>query len=872
MDAHDDEDTRLRSVASQNAAAIRLARQRAEQRSEFYLAEGQRLAHMGSWALNPSGVFDYWSPELFRIYGLDPVKGVPTLDEYLASVHPQDREFMAGTIERMLVGGSGCDVKQRIVRRDGDLRYIRWVGVPSLDDGVLSGFVGTALDVTDQERLNQELRRREMYLAEAQRLSRTGSFGWRISTGEIVWSDETFRIFQYEQTTKPTVELILQRVHPEDASLVRQTIEVALRDGKDFGVEHRLLMPNGSVKHVHVVAHAVSDESGTIEFIGAVTDVTAAKQADEALRTSEQQWRDVFENNPTMYFLVGAKGIVMAVNPFGAAQLGYTVNELVGQPVRSVFYEADGEAFQGNVALCLQHLGQSMSWELRKVRRDGSVLWVRETARAVLRANEVVVLIACEDITERKSAEEKIRQQEMELRQLLDLAPQFVAVLGPDSGRPMRALYVNRAALDYLGLTFEEWQSSHPQRFLHPDDWARWIADLHSEFLGESPHEIEVRLLRSDGTYRWFLLRSNPLRDEHGRITRWYVAGTDIEDRKRAEETVRHENIALREEVDKVSMFEEIVGTSAALQAVLARVGKVAPTGSTVLITGETGTGKELIARAIHKRSGRSSRAFVSVNCAAIPPSLIASELFGHERGAFTGALQRHLGRFELAEGGTIFLDEVGELPLETQLALLRVLQEREFERVGGGQSIRADVRVIAATHRDLTAAMAAGTFRSDLFYRLNVFPIEMPPLRDRREDIPMLVAYFVDRFASKAGKVFRAVSKRTLDRLQSYPWPGNIREMQNVIERSVILCETEYFTVDESWLSRESSRGHPGNQPLSEKVSTHEREIIEAALAEANGRVSGPSGAAARLGIPPSTLESKIRSLKIRKSRFRPG
>ena len=872
MDAHDDEDTRLRSVASQNAAAIRLARQRAEQRSEFYLAEGQRLAHMGSWALNPSGVFDYWSPELFRIYGLDPVKGVPTLDEYLASVHPQDREFMAGTIERMLVGGSGCDVKQRIVRRDGDLRYIRWVGVPSLDDGVLSGFVGTALDVTDQERLNQELRRREMYLAEAQRLSRTGSFGWRISTGEIVWSDETFRIFQYEQTTKPTVELILQRVHPEDASLVRQTIEVALRDGKDFGVEHRLLMPNGSVKHVHVVAHAVSDESGTIEFIGAVTDVTAAKQADEALRTSEQQWRDVFENNPTMYFLVGAKGIVMAVNPFGAAQLGYTVNELVGQPVRSVFYEADGEAFQGNVALCLQHLGQSMSWELRKVRRDGSVLWVRETARAVLRANEVVVLIACEDITERKSAEEKIRQQEMELRQLLDLAPQFVAVLGPDSGRPMRALYVNRAALDYLGLTFEEWQSSHPQRFLHPDDWARWIADLHSEFLGESPHEIEVRLLRSDGTFRWFLFRSNPLRDEHGRITRWYVAGTDIEDRKRAEETVRHENIALREEVDKVSMFEEIVGTSAALQAVLARVGKVAPTGSTVLITGETGTGKELIARAIHKRSGRSSRAFVSVNCAAIPPSLIASELFGHERGAFTGALQRHLGRFELAEGGTIFLDEVGELPLETQLALLRVLQEREFERVGGGQSIRADVRVIAATHRDLTAAMAAGTFRSDLFYRLNVFPIEMPPLRDRREDIPMLVAYFVDRFASKAGKLFRAVSKRTLDRLQSYPWPGNIREMQNVIERSVILCETEYFTVDESWLSRESSRGHPGNQPLSEKVSTHEREIIEAALAEANGRVSGPSGAAARLGIPPSTLESKIRSLKIRKSRFRPG
>jgi PAS domain S-box-containing protein len=871
VDAHDDEDIRLRSVASQNAAAIRLARQRAEQRSEFYLAEGQRLAHVGSWALSPSRVFHYWSPELFRIYGLDPVKGVPTLDEYLASIHPLDREVMARTIDRMLAERSGCDVKQRIVRPDGELRYVRWVGVPSFEGGVLGGFVGTALDVTDQERLTQELRRREIYLAEAQRLSRTGSFGWRIATGEIVWSDETFRIFQYDQTTKPTVGGVLQRVHPEDASLVRQTIEHASRDGKDFGVEHRLLMPDGSVKHVHVVAHAVRDESGAIEFIGAVTDVTAAKQADEALRASEQQWRDVFENNPTMYFLVGAQGIVMAVNPFGAAQLGYTVNELVGRPVVSLLFEADREAFQGHVARCRQHLGQSMSWELRKVRRDGSVLWVRETARAVLRADEMVVLIASEDITERKSAEEKIRRQEMELRQLLDLAPQFVAVLGPDGSGPTRALYVNRAALDYLGLTSEEWQNSDPRRFVQPDDWARWTTELYSEFLGESPREIEVRFLRRDGMYRWFLLRSNPLRDEHGRITRWYVAGTDIEDRKREEETVRHENIALREEVDKVSMFEEIVGTSAALQAVLTRVGKVAPTGSTVLITGETGTGKELIARAIHKRSGRSARAFVSVNCAAIPPSLIASELFGHERGAFTGALQRHLGRFELAEGGTMFLDEVGELPLETQLALLRVLQEREFERVGGGHPIRADVRVIAATHRDLTAAMAAGTFRSDLFYRLNVFPIEMPPLRDRREDIPMLVAYFVDRFASKEGKVFRGVSKRTLDRLQSYPWPGNIREMQNVIERSVILCETEYFTVDESWLSRESLRGHPGSQPLSEKVSTHEREIIEAALAEANGRVSGPSGAAARLGIPPSTLESKIRSLKIRKSRFKP-
>ena len=285
---------------------------------------------------------------------------------------------------------------------------------------------------------------------------------------------------------------------------------------------------------------------------------------------------------------------------------------------------------------------------------------------------------------------------------------------------------------------------------------------------------------------------------------------TDIDDRKQAEERLQHENVALREEIDKASMFEEIVGTSAALQAVLSRVSKVAPTDSTVLITGETGTGKELVARAIHKRSQRSSRAFVSVNCAAIPRDLIASELFGHEKGAFTGATQRRLGRFELAEGGTIFLDEVGELPAETQIALLRVLQEHEFERVGGTRSIRTDVRVIAATNRDLQAAIAAGTFRSDLFYRLNVFPIEIPPLRERREDIPLLVEYFIDRYARKAGKSIRRVNKKSLDLLQSYPWPGNIRELQNVIERSVIVCETENFSVDESWLSRQPLATEP--------------------------------------------------------------
>jgi PAS domain S-box-containing protein len=590
--------------------------------------------------------------------------------------------------------------------------------------------------------LFSDLHRSEAYLAQGQSISQTGSFGWNVLSGEIYWSEETYTIFEYDRALTPTLEFVFQCIHPDDRDGVRQNLDRATSRKTNFDFEHRLLMPDGSIKYLHVVARALEPSPGGLEYVGAVTDVTAAKQA-----------------------------------------------------------------------------------------------------------------------------EEKIRQSEMELRQIVDFAPQQVAVMGPDLSR----LYVNQATLDYFGFTLEEWQNCDPGRFVHPHDREPLRRELQNRLLIGLPFEVEFRLLRKDGEYRWFLYRWNPLQDEQGHLRRWYVAATDIDDRKQAEQRLQDENVALREEIDKASMFEEIVGTSPPLHKVLSRISKVAPTDSSVLITGETGTGKEMVARAIHRRSRRSSRAFVSVNCAAIPRDLIASELFGHEKGAFTGATQRRLGRFELAEGGTLFLDEVGELPAETQIALLRVLQEREFDRVGAAGAIRADVRVIAATNRDLEAAIAAGTFRNDLFYRLNVFPIEIPPLRERREDISVLVEYFIDRYARKAGKSFQTVSKRSLDLLQSYPWPGNIRELQNVIERSVIVCETENFSVDESWLSREPrTNGPKGQLQLAQRVASQEKEMIEAALRESGGRVSGPSGAAARLGIPGSTLYSKLASLRIDKHRFK--
>jgi PAS domain S-box-containing protein len=458
-------------------------------------------------------------------------------------------------------------------------------------------------------------------------------------------------------------------------------------------------------------------------------------------------------------------------------------------------------------------------------------------------------------------------QYEAEVRALIDVVPQHITILTADS----RILHYNRVALDYFGCTLEEMLSGGAVRVHHPDEIEEIVMKTLLAIARGNRYELECRLRRYDGEFRWFMAQLIPVRDERGRIIRWCGISTDIHDRKLAEERLRIENIALREEVDRASMFEEIVGTSEPLKKVVSRISRVAPTDSGVLITGETGTGKELVARAIHRTSRRSQYPFVTVNCAAIPRDLIASELFGHEKGAFTGATQRRSGRFELAAGGTIFLDEVGELPVETQVALLRVLQEREFERVGGTGSIQTDVRVIAATNRDLEAAIAAGTFRSDLFYRLYVFPIEMPPLRERSEDIPLLVEYFIDRYARKAGKTFHSIDKKSLDLLQSYPWPGNIRELQNVIERSVIVSETETFSVDESWLSRQPRAQPPRSHlELSKRPASKEKELIEAALRECGGRVSGLSGAAVRLGIPGSTLESKIKSLKIDKNRFR--
>ena len=585
------------------------------------------------------------------------------------------------------------------------------------------------------------------------------------------------------------------------------------------------------------------------------------------LRQRERELRDVVDTIPAIVWSALPDGSNAYANRRFVEYCGMPPEQIAGSGWQAATHPNDLERHNAKW-LASVATGEPSEDEVRFRRADGQYRW--HLQRGVPLHDEAGHIVkwygVLTDIEDRKRAEDKIREHEIELRQMLDLAPQLVGVLGPQRER----IYANQVALAYYGVSLDEWRHRNNVPEVHPDDFDRVKAHIDRSLISGAAYELEVRLRGGDGTFRWFLLRSNPLRDDHGQIVRWYVACTDIEDRKRAEERLQQENVALREEIDETSMFEEIVGTSPALQFVLSRISAVAPSDSTVLITGETGTGKELVARAIHRRSSRGSSAFVSVNCAAIPRDLILSELFGHEKGAFTGATQRRVGRFELASGGTIFLDEVGELLPDTQVALLRVLQEREIERVGGSRLIQIDVRVIAATNRDLKAAVASGTFRQDLFYRLNVFPVEVPPLRERKHDILMLAEYFVQRYAKRVGKNIRLIDKKTLDVLQSYDWPGNIRELQNVIERSVILSSGEIFSVDESWLSTETV---PTKSQLDGKRDDEprtERAIIEAALAESKGRISGPTGAAAKLGVPPSTLDHRIKALKIDKTKFR--
>ena len=778
------------------------------------------------------------------------------------AIHPDDLPHIIEARIKSIEEGRIYEVEHRCRRADGVYRWFQVRGLPVRNpENKITAWYLLLTDIDDRKRAEQRLAQSE---ADFRTITNNipGFVHTMSPTGEVEFVNQ--QILEFFGKTSEQLKDWAQAdvVHPDDLPRVLETLKNSLEMGEICELELRCRRADGVYRWFQSRGRPVRNaEVQTTGWYFVLTDIDDRKRAEQQLRQSEADLRTITDSIPQPIVVLSPDGKTLYVNQVALDLTGFTKDQLDEKGFWArVVHSDDVNRLRVERQERLL-LGDPFELEFRARFKSGQYRWqlmqynpLKDESGQIIRWYSTAT-----DIDDRKRAEEKLRQSEEDLRTITDTIRQPIWALAPDG----TILYANRVVRELTGLTITDVNGqSFTTRVFDSDDRERVRAERQEGLLRGIPFELEGRVLMKSGHYRWQLVQYNPLKDESGQIIRWYATATDIDDRKKTEERLHNENLVLREEIDRSSMFEEIVGSSKPMAALLKKVEKVAPSDSTVLILGETGTGKELIARALHRRSKRASRAFVKVNCAAIPQSLIASELFGHEKGAFTGALQRRLGRFEAANGGTLFLDEIGELPMETQIALLRVLQEREFERVGSNHPISVDVRVIAATNRDLRAAVADGTFRQDLFFRLNVFPIAVPPLRERVEDIPLLVEYFVGRFAKEAGKNIRHISRDTLEQLKGYEWPGNIRELQNVVERAVILCESDTFLVDESWLERESAESSQGTGLSA--LADREVEMIEAALAETHGRISGPSGAAAKLGIPRQTLESKIRRLGI--------
>jgi PAS domain S-box-containing protein len=786
--------------------------------------------------------------------------------------HPDDLERLRSVREDAISRGVPWEAEARIRRKDGQYRWFLIRFNPLRDEqGNIMRWYGAGTDIHDRKQAEAELR--QLIDAVPQHIVVLDRYGQRLHANQVVLDYHGLSLQEF-LTVDPS-----HCFHPEDLESYDRLRQSCLATGKPWEAELRLRRKDGQYRWFLMRAKPLRDDQGQIiRWYLARTDIEDRKQAEREV----QQIVDAVPQHITVLAADGRRlyGNQVALDFHGRTLEEFLPENLINEKVHPEDLARYWEVRNGGISRGIQ-----FRTEARLLDRSGQYRWFLFLFNPLQDEQGHVVrwYATATDIEDRKHAEQALRRSEAYLAEAQTLSRTGSFAHDPVHGE---ITYWSEEAYRTFGFDPAKGPVSYQQARsrVHPDDLQRFEEARERSIREKTGAKVDFRVVLPDGTVKHVHCVSRPIIDASGKVMELVGTNMDVteqrlaqaalekafEEIKQLKEELYRENLALKEEIDQTSLFEEIVGSSQPLRRVLVQVTKVAPADSTVLISGETGTGKELIARAIHKRSARSSRAFVSVNCAAIPGALIGSELFGHEKGAFTGATHRRLGRFELAEGGTLFLDEVGDLPAETQIALLRVLQERQFERIGGNQPIPVNVRIIAATNRDLKAAITAGTFRNDLFYRLNVFPIDVPPLRDRKEDIPLLVEYLAERYASKAGKKIKNIEKRTLELLNAYQWPGNIRELQNVIERAVILCDGDTLSIDEVWLQHEPGRQSEAGNGLARLGSDREKALIESALRESRGRVAGPAGAAAKLGVPRSTLETKIRTLGIDKHLFK--
>lgn len=598
-----------------------------------------------------------------------------------------------------------------------------------------------------------------------------------------------------------------------------------------------------------------------------------SKAVEEALRVSEDRYRDLVEHSNDLICTHDLAGRLLSVNPWAAKVLGYDPNELIGRNIREDLAPEFNDEFESYLET-MRTSGFASGVMSIKTRGGESRIWKYSNSLRTEGVSEPVVRGMAHDVTERKRAEKALRESQEQLAGIIGSAMDAIITVNQEQ----HIILINAAAEKMFGwpsnavigkpldvllpARFRSLHSQHIEQFGNTNITKRSMGSLGGIFGArangeEFPIEASISQLQAHGQKFYTVI----LRDITARVRAEKDLRQALSEVQTLKNHLQEENIYLKEELKLEHNFQEIVGESDALKQVLLRIENVATTDATVLLLGETGTGKELAARAIHEMSSRRDRPLVKVNCATLPANLIESELFGHERGAFTGAHSRKVGRFEIADGSTLFLDEIGELPLELQAKLLRVLQEGEFERVGGAQTLKVNVRIIAATNRDLKSEVDRGQFREDLWYRVNVFPITMPSLRQRLEDIPLLTNHFVNSLNPKLGKKVNTVSPATMSALQKHSWPGNIRELANVIERALI--NSHGVTLD---LADQLDGAARGNQPgfTENNLLAVERNHILRVLDETGWKIEGQSGAAHVLGLKSSTLRTKMQKLKI--------
>jgi len=838
-----------------------------------------------AWSAGPDGSADFFNQRWLDYTGLSAKQALGS--GWQVAIHADDLARILETYREALSSVKPFEVEGRFRRFDGEFRWFLFRGSPLRDrSGKVAKWYGTNTDLEESKRAEDALRKSE---ERWRSVFENSAIGVALSdlNGRFLATNHVYQTMVGYTEEELRAVNFLDLTH-EDYRQANWALITELVEGKrrQFQVEKKYRRKDGSLIWVSNNVSLVPGTERVPRFIMALSeDITERKRAEQALRRSEAYLGEAQRL---------AKTGSWAYNP-AAEKCIYWSDEMrrifgldpqSSLPDREEFlrliHPEDRDRFNERIEKSRREKSDFVQ-DYRIVLTDGMVKHIHGIGHPVLdETGNIIQYVGTDvDVTEQKRSEEKLRHTEADLLEAQRISQTGSWKLDVSSGTVTVSPQMFRifgVKPDEDASTLDFWFSRN-----HLEDRKRIQELFERSRIQKTDYDADYRVVLPDGAIKHLHAVGHPVLNESGELVEFVGTAIDVteqaqarielekafEEIKSLKDRLHDENLALREQIDQAFMFEDIVGSSPVLQTVLSSIVKVAPTDCTVLITGETGTGKELIARAIHKHSQRSGQAFISVNCASIPSSLIASELFGHEKGAFTGAVQRRQGRFELAHSGTIFLDEVGDLPAETQITLLRVLQERQFERVGGNRILITDVRVIAATNRDLTAAIAAGAFRSDLFYRLNVFPIEVPPLRKRKEDIPMLVEYFVKRYAEKAGKHIRRIDNNTLERCQSYAWPGNIRELQNIVERSVILCSGDTFWIDKAWLASVQPPRPELAGPLPDTLQNQERKMIETALAESKGKVAGPEGAAAKLGIPRSTLDTKIKQLGINKHRF---